>query len=81
MQNPYVPYPVELIKVVTEVDTKDIKTFRFAFINKEDEEKFKYIPVSSENCRSSARGNPLSGSPRRPPIPDMWSSLCKRQAS
>jgi len=44
MQNPYVPYPVELIKIVTEVDTKDIKTFRFAFINKEDEEKFKYIP-------------------------------------
>lgn len=44
MQNPYVPYPVELIKVVTEVDTKDIKTFRLAFVNKEDEEKFKYIP-------------------------------------
>jgi len=44
MQNPYVPYPVELIKIVTEVDTKDIKTFRLAFVNKEDEEKFKYIP-------------------------------------
>jgi NAD(P)H-flavin reductase len=26
------------------VDTKDIKTFRFAFVNKEDEEKFNYIP-------------------------------------
>ena len=44
MQNPYVPYPVELIKIVTEVDTKDIKTFRLAFVNKEDEEKYKYIP-------------------------------------
>ena len=44
MQNPYIPYPVELIKIVTEVDTKDIKTFRFAFVNKEDEEKYKYIP-------------------------------------
>jgi len=36
MQNPYIPYPVEVVKIVTEVDTKDIKTFRFAFVNKED---------------------------------------------
>jgi len=44
MQNPYVPIPVEVVKIITEVDTKDIKTFRFAFVNKEDEEKFAYIP-------------------------------------
>ena len=44
MQNPYIPYPVEVIKIVTEVDTKDIKTFRFAFVNKEDEAKFNYTP-------------------------------------
>lgn len=44
MQNPYIPYPVEVVKIVTEVDTKDIKTFRFAFVNKEDEKKFKYMP-------------------------------------
>jgi NAD(P)H-flavin reductase len=36
--------PVEIIKIITEVDTKDIKTFRLAFVNKEDEERFKYIP-------------------------------------
>ena len=44
MQNPYIPYPVEVIKIVTEVDTKDIKTFRLAFVNKEDEERFRYTP-------------------------------------
>ena len=44
MQNPYIPIPVELIKIVTEVETKDIKTFRFAFLNKEDEERFVYLP-------------------------------------
>jgi len=44
MQNPYIPYPVEVIKIITEVDTKDIKTFRLKFVNKEDEEKFKYTP-------------------------------------
>ncbi|MDA8125576.1 MAG: FAD/NAD(P)-binding protein [Deltaproteobacteria bacterium] len=44
MQNPYIPMPVEVVKIVTEVDTKDIKTFRFAFVNKEDEERFRYLP-------------------------------------
>jgi sulfhydrogenase subunit gamma (sulfur reductase) len=44
MKNPYIPIPVEVIKIVTEVDTKDIKTFRFAFVNKEDEENFVYLP-------------------------------------
>ena len=43
-ENPYVPMPVEVIKIITEVDSKDIKTFRLAFVNKEDEERFKYIP-------------------------------------
>lgn len=44
VENPYVPMPVEVIKIITEVDTKDIKTFRLAFLNKEDEERFRYIP-------------------------------------
>jgi NAD(P)H-flavin reductase len=43
-ENPYVPMPVEIVKIITEVETKDIKTFRLAFVNKEDEERFKYIP-------------------------------------
>jgi sulfhydrogenase subunit gamma (sulfur reductase) len=43
MQNPYIPYPVVVDKIITEVDTKDIKTFRFKFVNPEDEEKYKYI--------------------------------------
>lgn len=44
VQNPYTPLPVQVVKIVTEVETKDIKTFRLAFMNKEDEEKFRYIP-------------------------------------
>ena len=44
MQNPYIPYPVVVDKIITEVDTKDIKTFRFKFINPEDEAKYAYIP-------------------------------------
>jgi sulfhydrogenase subunit gamma (sulfur reductase) len=44
MENPYIPYPVKVAKIITEVDTKDIKTFRLEFVNKEDEAKFAYIP-------------------------------------
>lgn len=43
-RNPYLPIPVEVVKITTEVDTKDIKTFRLAFAKKEDEENFKYMP-------------------------------------
>ncbi|OPY90403.1 MAG: Anaerobic sulfite reductase subunit B [Syntrophaceae bacterium PtaU1.Bin231] len=44
MNNPYIPIPVQVIKVITEVDTNDIKTFRLAFEDKADEETFKYLP-------------------------------------
>jgi NAD(P)H-flavin reductase len=36
--------PVQIAKITNEVDTNDIKTFRFTFLNKEDEENFKYTP-------------------------------------
>jgi len=44
MQNPYIPMPMNVVKITTEVDTNDIKTFRLAFVNKDDEERFKYLP-------------------------------------
>jgi NAD(P)H-flavin reductase len=44
MQNPYVPIPVAVSKIITEVDTKDIKTFRLSFRNPEDAERFRYRP-------------------------------------
>ena len=42
--NPYIPMPVEIIKIIDEVDTHDIKSFRLKFLNKEDEAQFKYLP-------------------------------------
>ena len=42
--NPYIPMPVQIAKIMDEVDTHDIKTFRFTFLNKEDEQNFKYMP-------------------------------------
>jgi len=42
--NPYIPMPVEIIKIIDEVDTYDIKSFRLKFLNQEDESRFKYLP-------------------------------------
>lgn len=42
--NPYIPMPVEIVKIIDEVDTHDIKSFRLKFLNPEDEAKFKYLP-------------------------------------
>jgi NAD(P)H-flavin reductase len=42
--NPYIPIPVQITKIINEVDTNDIKTFRFTFLNKEDGQNFKYLP-------------------------------------
>lgn len=42
--NPYIPMPVEIIKIIDEVETHDIKSFRLKFLNTEDEAKFKYLP-------------------------------------
>jgi len=42
--NPYLPYPVEIQKVTVENADRDIKTFKLAFLNKEHEEAFQYLP-------------------------------------
>lgn len=69
MQNPYIPIPVELVKIITEVDTKDIKTFRFAFVNKEDEERFKYLPGQFAELSVFGKGESpigIASSPTQP---------------
>jgi NAD(P)H-flavin reductase len=40
--NPYLPYPVRIDDIITETEDKNLKTFKFVFLNPEDEEKFSY---------------------------------------
>jgi NAD(P)H-flavin reductase len=40
--NPYIPYPVRIDEIKTETEDKSLKTFKFVFLNPEDEEKFAY---------------------------------------
>jgi len=42
VQNPYLPYPVRIDEIITETEDKNLKTFKFVFLNPEDEEKFAY---------------------------------------
>jgi len=42
VQNPYLPYPVRIDEIITETEDKNLKTFKFVFLNPEDEKKFDY---------------------------------------
>ncbi|HBN26008.1 MAG TPA: heterodisulfide reductase subunit F [Desulfobacteraceae bacterium] len=42
MKNPYLPYPVRIDNIEIATEDKSLKTFKFVFLNKEDEEKFAY---------------------------------------
>ncbi len=44
MQNPYFPYPVRIDEVITETEDKNLKTFKFVFLDPGDEKKFAYTP-------------------------------------
>jgi len=44
LENPYLPYPVRIDNIRIETEDRNLKTFRFVFLNPEDEEKFSYIP-------------------------------------
>ena len=54
--NPYIPMPVEIVKIIDEVDTRDIKSFRLKFINPEDEAAFQYLPGQFAELSIYGRG-------------------------
>jgi sulfhydrogenase subunit gamma (sulfur reductase) len=42
VENPYLPYPVRIDDIRVESEDRSLKTFKFVFINPEDETKFAY---------------------------------------
>ncbi len=44
MHNPYKPYPVRVDKILVETEDKNLRTFKFVFLNPEDEQAFAYTP-------------------------------------
>ncbi|NQT83179.1 heterodisulfide reductase subunit F, partial [bacterium] len=43
-ENPYLPYPMEIQNITIENADRDLKTFKLAFVNKEHEKAFQYLP-------------------------------------
>ncbi len=67
--NPYIPMPVEIIKIIDEVDTHDQKSFRLKFINPEDEKNFKYMPGQFAELSIYGKGESpigIASSPTQP---------------
>jgi len=44
VDNPYLPYPVRIESIVTETEDRNLKTFKFVFLDPEDEKKFDFMP-------------------------------------
>ena len=42
MDNPYLPYPVRIDDITVETEDRNLKTFKFVFLNEGDEQKFAY---------------------------------------
>ena len=42
MRNPYLPYPVRIDDITVETEDKNLKTFKFRFLNPADEQAFSY---------------------------------------
>jgi sulfhydrogenase subunit gamma (sulfur reductase) len=56
LENPYLPYPVRIEEIITETEDKNLKTFKFVFINPGDEEKFSYIPGQFAELSIAGKG-------------------------
>ena len=69
-KNPYIPAPVKVEKIITEVDTKDIKTFRLTFLNQEDKEAFAYLPGQFAELSIFGKGESPIGIASSPTDPD-----------
>lgn len=56
MENPYLPYPVRIDEIITESEDKNLKTFKFVFLDPKDEERFAYHPGQFAELSVTGKG-------------------------
>jgi sulfhydrogenase subunit gamma (sulfur reductase) len=56
VENPYLPFPVRIDDILTETEDKNLKTFKLAFLNPADEEKFAYKSGQFAELSLTGRG-------------------------
>ncbi|MFA6811004.1 MAG: hydrogenase, partial [Desulfoplanes sp.] len=44
MNNPYLPYPVRIDKVIVETEDQQLRSYWFEFLHEQDAEKFNQFP-------------------------------------
>ncbi|HUU41665.1 MAG TPA: FAD/NAD(P)-binding protein [Desulfatiglandales bacterium] len=54
--NPYLPYPVKIERIITETEDKNLKTFKLIFLQKKDEERFTFIPGQFAEISIAGKG-------------------------
>lgn len=70
MSNPYRPIPMRVSRIIIEVDTRDIKTFRLLFLDEEDKESFRFVPGQFAELGILGRGESPIGIASSPMIRD-----------
>lgn len=56
MDNPYLPYPVRIDKIVTETEDRNLKTFHFVFLDPENEKNFSFLPGQFAELSIAGKG-------------------------
>jgi NAD(P)H-flavin reductase len=56
LKNPYLPYPVRIERITTETEDRNLKSFRFVFLDPEDEKRFAYIPGQFAELSIAGKG-------------------------
>jgi sulfhydrogenase subunit gamma (sulfur reductase) len=56
VENPYLPYPVRIDQIITETEDRNIKTFKFVFLDPQDEKKFAYHPGQFAELSIAGKG-------------------------
>ena len=56
MKNPYLPYPVRIDEIITETEDKNLKSFKFVFLNPDDEKNFSYMPGQFAELSVAGKG-------------------------
>jgi NAD(P)H-flavin reductase len=56
MKNPYLPYPVRIDKIVIETEDRNLKSFKFVFLNAEDRKAFDYTPGQFAQLSVTGKG-------------------------
>ena len=70
MNNPLLPMPARVTKIIIETDDKNIKTFNLAFINDEDKRNFHYVPGQFAQLSVLGKGEAPFGIASSPTQPD-----------